>query len=64
MTTQHGPWYCPFCGIPTRTVRILVGHQYEMDCQECERTAIILADDYVEFVVGEPPPHETKDETR
>lgn len=48
MMVKNAPSRCPFCGDWTDVVRHIMGNMFEMICQspECERTAVILADDF------------------
>lgn len=46
------PTHCCFCGKPLEVVRKVIATFYEVDCAECERTALISVDDAVAMAVA------------
>ena len=54
MKTFAAPTHCPLCGASTKVVRHIASNIYEMACDECERTCIVLVDDHEKIYVPAP----------
>lgn len=54
MKTFAPPTHCPLCGVATEVVRHIGFNAYEMACAACDRTAVVLVDDYER--IREPAP--------
>ena len=43
------PTHCPHCGARVDVVRHIMALMFELACESCDRTAVVMSDDFVKL---------------